>query len=103
MNPAKKCHRAKTAAVKHKGDLLARCDHVLELLVTHRGNPSVEIERVLAEDPQCVFGHCLRAAIIVRADATAERSTLAASVAIIEASCPDINDPARQHAAAARA
>jgi hypothetical protein len=103
MNPAKKCHRAKTAAVKHKGDLLARCDHVLELLVTHRGNPSVEIERVLAEDPQCVFGHCLRAAIIVRADATAERSTLAASVAIIEASCPDIDDPARQHAAAARA
>ena len=60
MNPAKKCHRAKTAAVKHNGDLLARCDHVLELL-------------------------------------------LAASVAIIEASCPDIDDPARQHAAAARA
>jgi hypothetical protein len=50
-----------------------------------------------------VFGHCLRAAVIVRADAIAARSALAASVAAIEAACPDIDDPARQHAAAARA
>jgi tetratricopeptide (TPR) repeat protein len=76
---------------------------VLELVLTHRGDPSVEIERDLADDPQCVFGQCLRAAIIVRADAVAARSTLAASVAAIEAACPDIDDPARRHAAAARA
>ena len=25
-------------------DLLARCEHALELLLTRRGNPSVEIE-----------------------------------------------------------
>jgi len=56
---------------------------VLELLLTHRGIPFVEIERVLADDPQCVLGHCLRAAIIVRADAIAARSTLAATVAVI--------------------
>src|SRR5262249_26817716 len=62
----------------------------------------VEIERVLAEYPQCLLGHCLRAAIIVRADAIAARSTLAASVAAIEALCPEIDDPARRHAAAAR-
>jgi tetratricopeptide (TPR) repeat protein len=103
MNLAVTRHAAKTATVEPNGDLLARCEHALELLLTHRGNPSVEIERVLAEDPQCVLAHCLRAAIIVRADANAARSTLAASVAAIEAACPDIDAPARRHAAAARA
>ena len=102
MYPAIKCHAASTAT-EPNADLLARCEHALELLLTYRGNPSAELGRVLAEDPQCVFGHCLRAASIVRADATAERSTLAASVAIIEAACPDIDNPARRHAAAARA
>ena len=58
---------------------------------------------MLADDPQCVFGHCLRAALIVCADDTAARSSLAASVAAIEAACPDMHDPARRHAAAARA
>ena len=77
----------KTAIVERNADLLARCEHALKLLLTHRGNPSAEVERVLAEDPQCVFDHCLRAAIIVRADAIAARSTLAASVAAIEAAC----------------
>ncbi len=67
---------------------LSRCEHVLELMLTPRGNPSAEVERVLADDPQSVFGHCLRAALIVCADAAAERSSLAASVAAIEAACP---------------
>ena len=52
---------------------------------------------------RCVFGHCLRAALIVRADSGAPRSALAASIAAIEAACPDTNDPARSHARAARA
>ena len=98
-----KCHPAKTATVEHNAHLQARCEYALELLVTHRGNPSVEIERVLVEDPQCVTGHCLRTAVIVRADATAERSKLAESAAAIEAACPEIDHPARRHAAAARA
>jgi hypothetical protein len=50
-------------------DSLQRCEHALELLLTHRGNPSVEVDRVLADDPHSVFGHCLRAALIVCADA----------------------------------
>jgi hypothetical protein len=58
---------------------------------------------VLAEDPQCGFGHCLRAALIVRADDVAAGSILAASVAAIEEACPDRDDLARRHAAAARA
>ena len=84
-------------------ELLPRCEHALELLLTHRGNPTAEVDRVLAGDPRCVFGHCLRAALIVCADAAAARSSLAASVNVIEAVCPNIHDPARRHAAAAGA
>src|SRR5262249_45324947 len=45
----------------------------------------------------------LRAAIIVRADDIAARSKLFASVTALETMCPDLDDPARRHAAAARA
>jgi tetratricopeptide (TPR) repeat protein len=78
-------------------------EHALELLLTHRGNPSAEVERVLADHPQSVFGHCLRAAIIVRNDDRTARFTLAESVAAIEAACPDMDHRARRHAAAALA
>ena len=84
-------------------DLLRRCEQALDLMLTHRGDPSSEIERVLAEDPGFVFAHCLRAALIVRADADAARPTLAKSLAAIEAACPDMNDPTCRHAVAARA
>jgi tetratricopeptide (TPR) repeat protein len=94
---------AKPASAEAHEASLPRCEHVLELLLTHRGNPSAEIERVLADDPQSVFGHCLRAALIVCADAAGARSSLAASLAAIEAACPDVHDPARRHASAARA
>ncbi|MDF2117958.1 tetratricopeptide repeat protein [Roseiarcaceae bacterium H3SJ34-1] len=84
-------------------DLESRCEHTLELLLTHRGNPSAEVERVLADDPQYVPGHCLRAALIVRADKASGRSRLADSLAAIEAACPDVRDRMHRHAAAARA
>jgi tetratricopeptide (TPR) repeat protein len=80
-----------------------RFEHALEMLLTHRGNPSAEIDRLLADDPNNVFGHCLRAAVIVCADAVAARSSLRQSLAAIEAACPDSRDPARFHAAAAQA
>jgi len=67
------------------GSSLTWYKHALELLHTHRGSPSEEVERVLADDPHCVVAHCLRAALIVRADDETARSTLAASVAEIEA------------------
>jgi hypothetical protein len=66
----------------------ARCQPALELLLAHRGTPSAEVDRVLADDPQCLFGHCLRAALIVLADDAAARSSLAASLAVIEAASP---------------
>ena len=80
-----------------------RCEYALELLLTHRGDPSAEIERVLTDDPESLFGHCLRAALIVCTDAVAARHSLAVSVAAIEAACPDPQSPARRHASAARA
>src|SRR5262245_24431169 len=80
-----------------------RFERVLELLLTHRGNPAAEIDRLLADDPSNVFGHCLRAAVIVCSDAVAARASLAQSVALIEAACPDPRHPARRHAAAAQA
>ena len=91
------------ATLKADMDLLARCKQVLELMLTSRGNPSGEVDRVLADNPQFIFGHCLRAALIVRADDGASRSTLIASVTAIEAECPDSDHPARRHAAAAGA
>src|SRR5262244_1884892 len=57
----------------------------------------------LTDDPDSVFGHCLRAALIVCADAAAARASLAASVTAIEAACPGVHDLARRHASAARA
>ena len=103
MNAAVRLRTAEPATAEADTDSLRRCKHALELLLTHRGKPAIEVERVLADDPQCVFGHCLRAALIVRADDAAARSKLAASVVAIEAACPDVDDPARRHAAAARA
>src|SRR5215831_12250578 len=84
-------------------DSLSRCRRALELLLTHRGNPAGAVDRLLADDPQSVFGHCLRAALVVQGDDEHARSTLAASVAAIEAACPEMDDPARRHASAARA
>jgi hypothetical protein len=103
MDAAVRLHAAEPATAEADTDTLSRCEHALELLLTHRGNPSVEVDRVLADEPHCVVGHCLRIALIVRADDATARSMLAASVAAIEAACPDTDDPAHRHAAAARA
>jgi tetratricopeptide (TPR) repeat protein len=102
MKAAVRFHAAKPAIADADTDSLTRCKHALELLLTHRGNASAEVERVLVDDPRCVLAHCLRAALIVRADDAAARSALATSVVAIEAECQDVNDPARRHAAAAR-
>jgi hypothetical protein len=72
-------------------------------MLTHRGNPLAEIDWVLADDPECVFAHCLRAALMICGDVPTARSSIAASAAVIEGACADIHCLARQHAAAARA
>jgi hypothetical protein len=90
------------SAVMPRGEGTQRCDHALELLLTHRGNPVAEVDRILADDPRCIFGHCLRAAIAVSGDSIGARAAVAASVAAIEQGCSDPNSRARRHAAGAR-
>jgi hypothetical protein len=75
----------------------------LDMLLTHRGDAAGTVDRALAGDPTDVSAHCLRAAIIVSGDASAARDKVAASIAAIESSCRDPDDPARRHAAAAQA
>ena len=96
-------YATKAAVATVKTDTRQRCEHALKMLLTQHGDPFIEVEQILADDPGCVFGHCLRTALIVRDDNAAQRAVVAASVATIEAACPDINHPARLHATAARA
>ena len=96
-------HTAIPAAAASEADSRCRCESALDMMLTQRGDPFTEVERVLAADPGCVFAHCLRAALIVRAGSAAARSTLAASIAAIEAAYLDTDHPARRHAVAARA
>jgi tetratricopeptide (TPR) repeat protein len=94
-----------SAGFAHDGNTESqrRCAIALGDLLTYRGNPSREVDRVLADDPGFVFGHCLRAALIVRADDGGARPRIRESIAAIEEARPDRTDPARRHAAAARA
>jgi tetratricopeptide (TPR) repeat protein len=101
MSAALRPHSRST--IEAETDSLRRCDHALALLITHRGNPSAEVERVLAEDAESLFGHCLRVALAVLADDATAQSKLCESLAVIEAARADADDPARRHAAAARA
>lgn len=96
-------HAAKAPVATVKTSTRQRCEHALKMLLTQRGSAFIEVEQILADDPGCVFGHCLRTALIVRDDNAAQRSIAAASIATIEAACPDIDHPARRHATAARA
>lgn len=84
-----------------EADSQCRCERALDMMLTGRGDPFAEIEKVLAADPECLFAHCLRAALIVRADSTALRPMVHASIAAIEAASLDIDHPAWRHAAAA--
>lgn len=48
---------------------MERYQRALDMMLTQRGGDALgEVERVLAVDPKSVIGHCLRAALIVRAD-----------------------------------
>ena len=96
-------YAAQGATAESVSDSLTRCERALEAMLTNRGTPARDVDRLLTDDPRFVFGHCLRAAFIVRADDVAARSKLVASVNAIEALCPDVSDRVHRHAAAARA
>jgi hypothetical protein len=84
-------------------DSRAEWQHALNLLLAHRRAAAIVVDQLLADDPGCVFGHCLRAALIVRADDTSAREKLNASIAAIMKACTDPSRQAHRHADAARA
>src|SRR5690242_7971074 len=75
----------------------------LEAFLASRGNFSRDIDTLLAADPDSLFGHCLRAAIIVRGDHAGRRSALVESVNAIEIISHEANSQAHGHASAGRA
>jgi len=96
-------HAATHTGAAPGSDSVQRYHRAIDMMLTQRGSALGEVERVLADDPGSVIGHCLRAALIVRADNAALRPALAASLAAIEAAHPEIGDLAYRHAIAARA
>jgi hypothetical protein len=105
-HPANSLERAAARPESARGETGSRSKRyadALEQLLTHRGDPSVEVGQILADHPDFVAAHGLRSALIVCADAIGRRSLMASSLAAIEAVCPDATAPARRHAAAARA
>src|SRR3974390_357119 len=69
-------------------------ESALALILGDHGKPAAEVERVLADDPGCVFAHGLRMALIVLADDVSARSRLPASIVAIAAARPAPKDPA---------
>jgi hypothetical protein len=94
---------SKLCPVEASSDSEVRCDHALTLLHTHRGDPLAEIERVLADDPDCLAAHCLRAGLLVLGGDRGPQDTLAASVSAIELLGSAASERQRRHAEAARA
>jgi tetratricopeptide (TPR) repeat protein len=88
---------------KRVADSPERFQPILEEFLAGRGNLSRDIDALLAADPDSLFGHCLRTAIIVRGDDARRRSAVAESVNAIEAISHDVNSQARRHASGARA
>ncbi len=88
-------YTAKSAMALREIQSARGCECALHMFLTHRGDAFAEIERVLADDPASVLGHCVRAALIVRAESGVPRSALAASIAAIEAACPNTSGAKR--------
>jgi hypothetical protein len=98
MNTALKMHPVDSPA-----DSQGRCERALMMLHTHRGDARGEVNRLLAEDPACVFGHCLRAALLVLGGDQSTNIPLAESIAAIESAESCASERERRHAGAARA
>jgi hypothetical protein len=78
-------------------------DAALTLLAGYFVDPLAEIERALAEDPDFVSGHCLRAALGVLAAERAAQPLIRESVEAGERLASRANERERRHFTAARA
>ncbi len=103
MNERASLSGAEPVAVPAPSDPQALCAAALLHMLRHRGDPYAEVQRALAIDPGCAAAHGLRMALIVRADDESAQATVRESASAVEASHPEPSDPARRHAAAARA
>jgi len=78
-------------------------ERALTLLHGYYGDPLAAIDEVLAEDPQFVLGHALRAGMLITASDRTVEPLLKDSVEAAEALSKWANDRERRHIAAARA
>jgi hypothetical protein len=83
---------------------LARLERATTLTASYFVDPLAEIDAALAEDPQFVMGHCLKAGLAVMSAEKGALPMLAESLAAIDsAGASQANPRERAHAAAARA
>jgi tetratricopeptide (TPR) repeat protein len=82
---------------------LDRFEHAAELLVSYFVDPLAVIDQALADDPDFVMGHCLKAGLAVMSAEKAARPMLADSIAQIERLSGHANALERGHLRAARA
>ena len=82
---------------------LERLERAVELTASYFVDPLATIDQALAEDPDFVMGHCLKAALAVMSTERAARPMLADSLAALERLAPHANARERGHERAARA
>jgi tetratricopeptide (TPR) repeat protein len=83
--------------------LLASLERATTLAASYFLDPMAELDRSLAQDPNFVMGHCLRAALAVMSSEKGAMPMLADSLAAIDRCREVANERERAHAAAARA
>jgi tetratricopeptide (TPR) repeat protein len=82
---------------------LERYERAAALTASYFFDPLAAIDEALAEDPDFVAGHCLKAGLMIMSTERGALPLLADSVAALERLAPRANDRERAHAAAARA
>src|SRR5688572_19791445 len=82
---------------------LARYERAAELTVSYFVDPLAVIDEALAEDPDFVMGHCLKAGLALMSSEKGARPLLADSVAAVDRLWSRANARERAHAGAARA
>ncbi|MSP88416.1 MAG: hypothetical protein EXQ92_06330 [Alphaproteobacteria bacterium] len=82
---------------------IARLERAIELFAAYQADPVVELDGVLAEHPDLVMGHALRAALMATSSDKAFAGEMTKSLAAAEALAGRANERERGHIAAVRA
>jgi tetratricopeptide (TPR) repeat protein len=81
---------------------LQRYELAVELFHGYYGDPLAVVDKALAEDPEFVMGHCVRAALLVTTTEKSAQPALCESVQAGEKLAHQANERERAHLAAAR-